>query len=501
MTFFEQSRYFFNNVLPNIILSNLEQINIFLSQYWWLFFSFLVFILFFNMLLFRKNMILKLELRRFDDYYKELSKKDNAKEVEYVMLESAKLLKSKFGALYELRGETYILVETNTATVKNLTAPMRIGKKNLNSFKKSGNYLVYFFASSSENYVLLLYPSHPIKKDRYIGYFQIILGYYEKIRENQKSKGAQALSNVSQDTSMSLVKLQMDKYQFFKFFIALIINLTKAEGAKLLTKKGEMVFEYKPSKNSILQKEFYIRNTPYKLEFYDNKPLSIEKITQIGAFLDMSGAFLENIDQKSEMIKNYLDLLHYANEAIELENPYYKHHSEIVQTVAVELAKSLFLAENEMDNISLAASLHDIGMVGDLLSVLNKDKLQDTDIDLIREHPIIGSIIVEPISHIYPISDIIKYHHERFDGKGYPFGLKESKIPIGAQAVGLGEFYAGITGDRSYKKGKTHEEAVKEISKLKNKMFSSVLVDIFLESEQSIKTKIIKIKTSNRNSK
>ena len=155
----------------------------------------------------------------------------------------------------------------------------------------------------------------------------------------------------------------------------------------------------------------------------------------------------------------------------------------------------MFLTEEEIDTISLGASLHDIGMVGDLLAVLDKDEFGKKDMDLVKEHPLIGSIMVEPICHIYPISDIIKYHHERFDGKGYPFGLKESQIPLGAQVVSLGEFYAGITGDRSYKKGKSHEEAVEEIKRLRNKMFNTVIVDVFVEVEKSIKIKIAKIKT------
>jgi HD-GYP domain-containing protein (c-di-GMP phosphodiesterase class II) len=181
-----------------------------------------------------------------------------------------------------------------------------------------------------------------------------------------------------------------------------------------------------------------------------------------------------------------------------LESIYYKNHSLIVQAVSTEIAKSLFLSEEEIDNISLGAYLHDIGMIGELLTVLNTNHFGKREMDLIKEHPLVGSIMVEPIAHIYPISDIIKYHHERFDGKGYPFGLKESQIPIGAQIVSLGEFYAGITGDRSYKKGKTHEEAVEEIEKLRNKMFNSVIVDVFLESEKSIKAKIAKIKAKTK---
>jgi len=501
MNIFEQSRHYFNYVLPDMILSNLNQVNNFLSQYWWIFLILIFLLLMLVIKIFTNNINLKIELRKHNDFLNKLSSKSDIKEVEIFLLESTRLVRARFATVYELRGETYMLIETNAIGKSSISTPLRIGRKDLDRFDKSGNFLVRYFLSNSKNYMLLFFTIHEIQKDRYDGYFGIMLGYYERVLNNLKSKSTETLSNITKDTSVSLMKLQMDKYQFFKFFVALIMKLTKAKGARLLTKQDDMVFEYKPQNSVKMQKVFYIRNTPYKLEFFDDKPLKNETVVQIGSFLDMSGAFMENIDKKSEMVQNYLALLNFTNEAIELENQYYKNHSLIVQAVSVEVAKSLFLTENEIDTISLGASLHDIGMVGDLLAVLDKDEFGKKDMDLVKEHPLIGSIMVEPICHIYPISDIIKYHHERFDGKGYPFGLKESQIPISAQVVSLGEFYAGITGDRSYKKGKTHEEAVEEIKRLRNKMFNSVVVDIFIEAEKSIKTKIIKIKTFNRNLK
>ncbi len=496
MNIFEQSRYYFNYILPNIIFSNLDQLNNFLGQYWWIFFIFLILLIIINMNIFRKNFQLKLELKYFDEYYKNLSGKKDIKDVENFLLKSCKLVKANYGAIYELRGETYVLIESDTINEKALAAPLRIGKKNISNFTKSGNYNISFFNSYDKKFLLILFARKEIKRDRYEGFYGIILGYYENLIFNLKSKGSQALSNVSKETSISLIKLQMDKYQFFKFFIALIVKLTKAKGARLLTKNDELIFEQLSDKSAQKQKIFYIRNTPYKLEFFSDKPLKNDTITQIGSFLDMSGAFLENIDKDSEMVRNYIDLLKFTNEAIELENKYYKNHSKIVQIVSVEIAKSLFLSEEEIDTISLGAYLHDIGMIGDLLVALNSKQFGEKEMDLIKEHPLVGSIMTEPIAHIYPISDIIKYHHERFDGKGYPFGLKESQIPIEAQVVSVGEFYAGITSDRSYKKGRTHEEAIKEIEKSRNKMFNDVIVNVFLDTEKSIKNKIEKLKAT-----
>jgi HD-GYP domain-containing protein (c-di-GMP phosphodiesterase class II) len=495
MGIFEQSRYYFNYTLPNIIASNLIGLDNFLSDYWWIFAIFALVFFAVMLRLYRRYVQFEMQVKRFEEFFRGLSSKSESKDIESVLLRSGELVKAKYGALYALRGETYIFLNSNISDKHGVSAPLRLSKKEIARFKKSGNYGICYFQSSSLNTLLLFFSKSVIDAQGDAGFFELMLGFYEQSINNFESKGSEALSNVSKETSLSLLKLQMDRDQFFKFFIALILKITKAKGAKLFTKEGSLVFEHMLDQSSFMQKVFFIRNTPYKLEFYDSKPIKNDLMGQIGSFLDMAGGFLTNLSRDSKMVQNYLKLLEFTNEAIELENIYYKNHSRIVQIVSVELAKSLFLSENQIDAISMGSFLHDIGMIGDLLAVLNKDALDDKDKNLIKEHPIIGSIIVEPIGHIYPIGDIIKYHHERFDGKGYPFALQGAQIPVEAQVVALGEFYAGVTGDRAYKAGKSHEEAVDEIKKLSNKMFSKVMVDAFVDVERSIKTKIEKIKT------
>lgn len=494
MSIFEQSRYYFNEVLPEIIFQNIAQINEFIASYWFVFLLFALLFFVMTLKFFREKLFLQNRYEEFNRFLHELSAKVQKRDVEEKLLEYRILVKAKYAAIYELRGETYILLESNTTEKTDVNAPLRVGKKMLQTFKRSGNYYVNSAINSTENMMMLLFSHHEIELDEDYGFLDIVLSYYEQIANKFKVEGKDTQSNIGKNTSVSLMKLQMDQNEFFKFFIALVIKITKGHSAKLFTKEGELVYEYKSSVNTPLQKVFYIRNTPYKLEFYDNRALNGEMIAQIGSFLDMAGSFLINIDQNSAMVQNYISLLKFTNEAIELENKYYKNHSLIVQTISVELAKSLFLSEEEIDTISLGAYLHDIGMVGDLLAVINKEEFDEKDMNLIKEHPLIGGIMVEPISHLYPIQNIVKYHHERYDGRGYPFGLKESQIPIDAQIVAVGEFYAGITSDRSYKQGKTHEEAIEEIKSLREKMFSAVITDAFLDIEQSLKTKIDKVK-------
>ena len=495
MTIFEKSRYYFNYTLPDQIAFVANLINDFFSQFWWIFFILFVGMFLIAMRYFRRSIAQKVEAQEISQNLKAVTSQKDIKSVGSGILQSTAMLKATYMVLYELRGDTYIQVESNIGDNKDVSASLRVGKREMKTQAKSGRYIVEQFVSEDKNYMLMLFTRHNLDRQKYAGFLDSVLGYYGAIANNFKAKGADTLLNMSKNTSTSLMKLQMDNTQFFKFFVALIMKITDAKGAKLLTKAGETVYEYLDNGTHPIQKVFYIRNTPYKLEFYDDKELDREKMIHIGSFLDMAGSFLVNIDGKSEMVKNYLDLLKFTNEGMEIGNAYYRDHSLMVQTISVEIAKSLFLGEDAIDAISLGAYLHDIGMVGDVFTVLEKDNIDDAEMNLIKEHPLIGSIVVEPISHIYPITDIIKYHHERFDGKGYPFGLKDSEIPLNAQIVALGEFYTGICGDRSYRKGKTHEEALVEIDKMRDKMFASVVVDAFLDVEKSLNNKIVKIKS------
>jgi len=495
LTILEKSRQYFNYTLPDQISFVFDLINQFFSQFWWIFFVLSIVMFFIAMRYFRRSIAQKVEAQEISESLKEIGSQKDLKGVANAILNSVSVIKSTYMVLYELRGDTYIQIESSIGDKKDVSAPLRIGKREMKAERKSGRFTAEQFISSDANYMFLLFSQTKLDRKKYFGFLDSTLSYYGAIANNFKAKGADTLLNMSKNTSTSLMKLQMDNTQFFKFFVALIMKVTDAKGAKLLTKSGEIIYEYLNDGNHPMQKVFYIRNTPYKLEFYDDKDLEQEKMIHIGSFLDMAGSFLSNIDGKSEMVQNYLDLLKFTNQGMELGNEYYRDHSLMVQTIATEIAKSLFLGEDDIDAISLGAYLHDIGMVGDVFTVLEKDNIDEAEMNLIKEHPLIGSIVVEPISHVYPITDIIKYHHERFDGKGYPFGLKDSEIPLNAQIVALGEFYTGIRGDRSYRKGKTHEEALVEIDKMRDKMFASIVVDAFFDVEKSLNNKIVKIKS------
>jgi HD-GYP domain-containing protein (c-di-GMP phosphodiesterase class II) len=487
---FEQSRYFFNYVLPDIITNNLYLINQFFSKNWWVFLLIAIIFFYLFMKFFRRYIYKRSMFRKFDEFLDKLSSIENIDEEEKFLLSEVNLMSAVYSAVYIKRGETYILIDSNAK--KDVGVPLRFNKLELAKFKKSGRYNISYFINHTTNMLILFYSSKELQFEKCKGHLNMILTYYEKrLIVNRYSETQMAMEN----SSTSLMKLNMNKDEFFKFIVFLVKESTNAKGIKLLTKDGKEVFKLMDS-DAPLQKIFYIRNTPYKLEYYNDKEMEFELVTHIGSFLDLLGAYIMNIDANSQMIQNYLELLKLTNSAIELKSPYYKNHSKIVQIVAVETAKSLFLGQEDIDNIAIASEIHDVGMVGNLEVILKEGKIDDKDV--IKQHPLIGALMVEPINHIYDITDIIKYHHEKIDGTGYPFGVAGNDFPVNAQVLALAEFYAGITSDRSYRKGKTHEEALEEIKNLVGSFFEKTLVYGFLEVEKTIKIKIEKLKLGDK---
>jgi HD-GYP domain-containing protein (c-di-GMP phosphodiesterase class II) len=208
----------------------------------------------------------------------------------------------------------------------------------------------------------------------------------------------------------------------------------------------------------------------------------------------MTGIFLSTFNENNNIVKYYVEFLVFANELFENQNVYFRNHTRKVTAVSLEIGKALFLDIEELKYLKLGASLHDIGMIADIGNLIDKNSdLNKDDVSLIKMHPLVGSILLEPVSNIYPISPIIKYHHEKIDGNGYPFGIVGSEIPQIAQIVGLAEFFVGLISDRSYKKGMSVDKARDLIEQSGKKMYDQTVIDAFLDSIESIEQKFLKI--------
>jgi len=169
--------------------------------------------------------------------------------------------------------------------------------------------------------------------------------------------------------------------------------------------------------------------------------------------------------------------------AIDAKDHYTQGHSQKVSAYAVLMAEALSLSEGEVEEIRLAAILHDVGKVGIPETILNKSgPLNPDEWETMKTHVHFGAKILEPLRAAMRIRQIVRHHHEFFDGSGYPDGLSGSQIPLGARIISIADAYDTITSDRTYKKGRTAEEAFAELERCSGTQFEAELVKVFIKT-------------------
>lgn len=158
-----------------------------------------------------------------------------------------------------------------------------------------------------------------------------------------------------------------------------------------------------------------------------------------------------------------------------------KHSAQVAYYVKAT-ARKIKLSEIEAQSLFWAALFHDIGKLGVPESVLSKPgPLTDEEWDLIKLHPTIGATIINSLDHISHITPAIYSHQEKFDGTGYPQGLRGEEIPIGARILAVADAYQAMTEDRYYRDAYSHAEARQELTRMGGKQFDAKVVSAFLE--------------------
>ena len=163
--------------------------------------------------------------------------------------------------------------------------------------------------------------------------------------------------------------------------------------------------------------------------------------------------------------------------ALGARDAYTKEHSNRLSFLAREISRELKLPPVEIKKIVLAAKLHDIGKIGISDAILLKpSKLTDEEFDKIKKHPVIGFDMLKNLSIFSHISDYILYHHEKFDGSGYPEKISGEDIPFGARIISVIDTIDAILTKRSYKEPKPIEYAVQELKKNAGTQFDPMIV-------------------------
>ena len=157
--------------------------------------------------------------------------------------------------------------------------------------------------------------------------------------------------------------------------------------------------------------------------------------------------------------------------ALEAKDPYLRGHSARVADLAATIASQMELGDEEVEQVRVAGRLHDIGKIGTRESVMEKQgPLSPEEYDHVKQHVIIGSQILAPLHHLGPVISFVRSHHERWDGSGYPDGLKGEDIPVGARVIGAAEVYDALTTSRPYQDKLTAEQAVEHMADLAGKV-------------------------------
>ncbi len=231
--------------------------------------------------------------------------------------------------------------------------------------------------------------------------------------------------------------------------------------------------------------------------FWDNVALKsyAEVITKRHAQLGVN--FEEEIIDKfnNEQIKSSNHLAEIATSlagAIDAKDPYTKGHSTSVSRYSEALARAINLPESEIEQISLGALLHDVGKIGIPENVLRKtSNLSDDEWKIMKQHPVIGAEkVLKPNPILRDLIPIVKYHHERIDGKGYPEGLKGDEIPLAARIVAIADTFHALVSDRPYRKGMQLEKACEILSLGAGTQWDEDLVRKFIQIAPSLSSMI-----------
>src|SRR5262249_23941450 len=189
----------------------------------------------------------------------------------------------------------------------------------------------------------------------------------------------------------------------------------------------------------------------------------------------------EQANHYQELTGIYDSILEMLAMAIDAKDDVTHDHIQRVKLFASRMGQAVGLSEIEIEALRAGALLHDIGKIGVPAYILNKPgKLTEHEFEQMKMHTIIGADMLSNVPFRYPVVPIVRHHHERWDGKGYPDGLRADDIPITARILTLVDNYDALRSDRPYKTGMTREEALTYIRNNAGTFFDPSLVDLFL---------------------
>ncbi len=221
-----------------------------------------------------------------------------------------------------------------------------------------------------------------------------------------------------------------------------------------------------------------------KLDGSDFNEQDLEAVVSVASTAAMA---IENTRLHQTVLDAYKSTITTLVATIDAKDPYTRGHSQRVMEYTLLGGASLSLTAEEMETLEYAGMLHDIGKIAIDTGILNKpDTLNSSEWNIMREHSAIGANLLKEVPFLEKARELVLYHHERYDGKGYPVGLKGEKIPMGARLIAVADAFDTMTTDRSYRRARAFDEAIKELHDCSSTHFCPIAVEAFVSSFPSM---------------
>lgn len=291
-----------------------------------------------------------------------------------------------------------------------------------------------------------------------------MLGY-----QREEVVGKMKLTELLTDDGLKIFHNTFPEFKKKGFIENIEYDLMKKDGTRLPVVINATAFYDKDGN--------YLKSRSIVRDIAEIKKREEKLIVSQSAFFNM----LKDLDLSyKELRKLYEGLISSFISALDAKSAWTKGHSERVTNYAIAIAKEMGLKDKDIDALRTAALLHDIGKLGTYDVILDKhEKLTEEEINLIKIHPEKGEEILKPISQLKDILPVIRSHHERMDGTGYPDGLKNGEIPFLARILAVADTFDSMTSDRPYRPKVSKEDAISELEKYSGTQFDPEVVEAF----------------------
>ena len=210
-------------------------------------------------------------------------------------------------------------------------------------------------------------------------------------------------------------------------------------------------------------------------------PFSLPDVELVSVLGGQAAAAIENARLYEKLERSYMSTIVTLSGIAEAKDFYTDKHMKDIAEYSVDIARKLGLSEADVENIRMAALLHDLGKITVPDDILKKPgRLSEEEMEVIRKHPAHGAKMIESIEPMKDAREIIRHHHEYYDGSGYPDGLRGQDIPLGARIIGVADAFDAMTSNRPYRKALPMDKVIKELKDFSGIQFDPDIVEILI---------------------